>query len=94
MISFINPIKGVAKLIKFFIFIEYFLRFKKQFWEREVINFDMTYCDYITTITGDQLSLHKEYHDNHYGFPIENDDELFERLKINYERIKILKQNK
>jgi DNA-3-methyladenine glycosylase I len=40
----------------------------------------MTYCDYITTITGDQLSLHKEYHDNHYGFPIEDDDELFERL--------------
>jgi DNA-3-methyladenine glycosylase I len=40
----------------------------------------MTYCDYLTTITGDQLSLHKEYHDNHYGFPIENDDELFERL--------------
>jgi len=40
----------------------------------------MTYCEYITTITGDQLSLHKEYHDNHYGFPIENDDELFERL--------------
>jgi DNA-3-methyladenine glycosylase I len=40
----------------------------------------MTYCDYITTITGDQLSLHKEYHDNHYGFPINNDDELFERL--------------
>ena len=40
----------------------------------------MTYCDYITTITGDQLLLHKEYHDNHYGFPIEKDDELFERL--------------
>jgi DNA-3-methyladenine glycosylase I len=40
----------------------------------------MTYCDYITSITGDQLSLHKEYHDNHYGFPIENDNELFERL--------------
>jgi DNA-3-methyladenine glycosylase I len=40
----------------------------------------MTYCDYLTTIKGDQLSLHKEYHDNHYGFPIENDDELFERL--------------
>ena len=40
----------------------------------------MTYCDFINTITGDQLSLHKEYHDNHYGFPIENDDELFERL--------------
>ena len=40
----------------------------------------MTYCYYITTLTGDQLSLHKEYHDNHYGFPIANDDELFERL--------------
>jgi DNA-3-methyladenine glycosylase I len=39
----------------------------------------MTYCDYITTISGDQLSLHKEYHDNHYGFPIENDDELFKK---------------
>ena len=40
----------------------------------------MTYCDYIRTITGDQLSLHKEYHDNHYGFPIDNDNELYERL--------------
>jgi DNA-3-methyladenine glycosylase I len=40
----------------------------------------MTYCEYITTLVGDQLSLHKEYHDNHYGFPIESDDELFERL--------------
>ncbi len=40
----------------------------------------MSYCEYITTLTGDLLSLHKEYHDNHYGFPIENDDELFERL--------------
>ena len=40
----------------------------------------MTYCEYLNTITGDQLSLHKEYHDNHYGFPIENDNELFERL--------------
>jgi DNA-3-methyladenine glycosylase I len=39
----------------------------------------MTYCDYINTITGEQFYLHKEYHDNHNGFPIENDDELFER---------------
>src|SRR5674536_83521 len=42
----------------------------------------MTYCEYINTITGDQLSLHKEYHDNHYGYPIENDNELFERLML------------
>jgi DNA-3-methyladenine glycosylase I len=40
----------------------------------------MTYCDYINTITGEQLSLHKDYHDNHYGFPVEKDNELFERL--------------
>jgi DNA-3-methyladenine glycosylase I len=40
----------------------------------------MTYCDYISTLTGDQHQLHKEYHDNHYGFPLKNDDELFERL--------------
>jgi DNA-3-methyladenine glycosylase I len=40
----------------------------------------MTYCDYVNTITGEKLLLHKEYHDNHYGFPIENDNELFERL--------------
>jgi DNA-3-methyladenine glycosylase I len=40
----------------------------------------MTYCDYLNTITGEQLALHKEYHDFHYGFPIDSDDELFERL--------------
>jgi DNA-3-methyladenine glycosylase I len=40
----------------------------------------MTYCDYILTITGEKLDLHKEYHDNHYGYPIEDDNQLFERL--------------
>jgi DNA-3-methyladenine glycosylase I len=40
----------------------------------------MTYCQYINTITGDNQQLHKDYHDNHYGFPLQNDDELFERL--------------
>lgn len=40
----------------------------------------MTYCDYLKTISGEPLQLHKEYHDNHYGFPIDNDNELFERL--------------
>lgn len=40
----------------------------------------MTYCDYLNTISGDTLLLHKEYHDNHYGFPIVNDNALFERL--------------
>ena len=40
----------------------------------------MTYCEYIQTIEGIKHDLHKEYHDNHYGFPIEDDNELFERL--------------
>ena len=40
----------------------------------------MTYCEYIKTIQGEKLDLHKEYHDNHYGFPIEDDNKLFERL--------------
>ena len=40
----------------------------------------MTYCEYLKTISGETQKLHKEYHDNHYGFPIDNDDELFERL--------------
>ncbi len=40
----------------------------------------MTYCEYIGTIGGDQLQLHKEYHDNHYGFPLKDDNRLFERL--------------
>jgi DNA-3-methyladenine glycosylase I len=40
----------------------------------------MTYCDYIQTISGDNLLLHRDYHDNHYGFPINDDNELFERL--------------
>jgi DNA-3-methyladenine glycosylase I len=40
----------------------------------------MTYCEYLNTIEGEALALHKEYHDNHYGFPIDDDDELFERL--------------
>jgi DNA-3-methyladenine glycosylase I len=42
----------------------------------------MTYCEYIKTISGDVLNLHKEYHDNHYGFPIHDDNELFERLML------------
>jgi DNA-3-methyladenine glycosylase I len=42
----------------------------------------MTYCEYVNTISGENMDLHKEYHDNHYGFPIEDDNELFERLML------------
>jgi DNA-3-methyladenine glycosylase I len=40
----------------------------------------MTYCEYIETISGEARELHKEYHDNHYGFPLDDDNKLFERL--------------
>lgn len=31
-------------------------------------------------MSGDKKELHKNYHDNHYGFPIHDDNELFGRL--------------
>jgi len=40
----------------------------------------MSYCGYIESMVGEQKALHKNYHDNHYGFPIHDDDELFGRL--------------
>lgn len=38
----------------------------------------MSYCTYCADKTED--NIHKIYHDFHYGFPIEDDDELFGRL--------------
>ena len=40
----------------------------------------MSYCTAIKGMKETRLSIHKAYHDNHYGFPIDNDDELFCRL--------------
>lgn len=41
----------------------------------------MSYCSAIESMQpGDKKELHKNYHDNHYGFPIHDDDELFGRL--------------
>ena len=39
-----------------------------------------TYCDYVMTFTA--TNVHRLYHDNEYGFPIENDNELFARLVL------------
>lgn len=38
------------------------------------------YCAYITRL--DESNVHKHYHDNEYGFPIEDDDGLFARLVL------------
>ena len=37
-----------------------------------------TYCEYC--ITHPEDTYNKNYHDTQYGFPLESDDELFERL--------------
>lgn len=39
-----------------------------------------TYCDYCSAHPEDEFN--KIYHDTQYGFPIQNDDELFERLVL------------
>ena len=41
----------------------------------------MSYCDAIKNMLPEERkALHKNYHDNHYGFPIHDDNELFGRL--------------
>lgn len=40
----------------------------------------MSYCSAIKTMEGDRKLLHKTYHDMQYGFPIDDDNELFGRL--------------
>lgn len=39
-----------------------------------------SYCTYVAILPKD--NVHRVYHDNAYGFPIANDDELFERLVL------------
>lgn len=39
-----------------------------------------SYCDYIKTL--DKQNLHRIYHDHFYGFPLNSDNELFERLVL------------
>src|SRR5664279_2420180 len=39
-----------------------------------------SYCEVVSTM--DKSNLHKIYHDTAYGFPIESDYELFERLVL------------
>jgi DNA-3-methyladenine glycosylase I len=39
-----------------------------------------TYCDYC--ISHPEDTFNKNYHDTQYGFPLKNDDELFERLVL------------
>lgn len=40
----------------------------------------MSYCNAIHSMSGDRKILHQTYHDEYYGFPIHDDNELFGRL--------------
>ena len=42
----------------------------------------MTYCEFVNKLTAEDNDPNKSYHDNHYGFPITDDNELFERLVL------------
>jgi len=42
----------------------------------------MSYCSLLDHLTDDRKNLHKTYHDQHYGFPIHDDNELFCRLVL------------
>ena len=42
----------------------------------------MSYCTLLDYLKSDKLALHKAYHDQHYGFPIHDDNELFCRLVL------------
>jgi len=40
----------------------------------------MSYCSFVQTIKEPKDLIHKIYHDQYYGFPLEDDNELFGRL--------------
>lgn len=40
----------------------------------------MSYCKAVKNMKADELNVHKIYHDTQYGFPIDDDNELFCRL--------------
>jgi len=40
----------------------------------------LSYCKALTSFGPERLAIHQPYHDLQYGFPIEDDDELFCRL--------------
>lgn len=42
----------------------------------------MSYCAAISNMKETESLVHKEYHDEQYGFPIHDDDELFCRLML------------
>lgn len=42
----------------------------------------MSYCVYVAQLPPETASAHQQYHDERYGFPVEDDNELFGRLLL------------
>ncbi len=42
----------------------------------------MSYCVFVAQLPADPPSAHKHYHDHRYGFPVDDDNELFGRLVL------------
>lgn len=42
----------------------------------------MSYCEFVNALPEDSTDPNKHYHDCCYGFPIQSDNELFERLVL------------
>lgn len=42
----------------------------------------MSYCEFVAALPHDTDNPNKHYHDREYGFPIENDNQLFGRLLL------------
>ena len=48
--------------------------------EKSKIKQNMSYCTFISSLKPGEQTVHKIYHDTQYGFPIDDDNELFCRL--------------
>ena len=46
------------------------------------MDFEKSYCHFIHNLKPEDENIHRDYHNNHYGFPLESDDELFCRLVL------------
>ena len=42
----------------------------------------MSYCEFVNSLPAKTDNPNKHYHDHLYGFPIQNDEQLFERLVL------------
>ena len=42
----------------------------------------MSYCTYVNNLPPEEVNVHRHYHDHQYGFPLNDDNELFCRLVL------------